>query len=35
LNRKAQTIITTATLSDVEENVLSLAKILELKERGE
>ena len=35
LNRKAQTIITTATLSDVDPSVLSLAKLLELKERGE
>ncbi len=35
LNRKAQTIITTATISDVEPSVLSLAKLIELKERGE
>ena len=35
LNRKAQTIITTATISDVEPSVLSLAKLLELEERGE
>ena len=35
LNRKAQTIITTATLADVEPSVLGLARLLELKERGE
>ena len=35
LNRKAQTIITTATIADVEPSVLSLARLLELKERGE
>ncbi|MBQ8292625.1 MAG: DNA replication/repair protein RecF [Bacilli bacterium] len=35
LNRKAQTIITTATISDVEESVLRLARVIELEERGE
>lgn len=35
LNRKAQTIITTATIADVEPSVLSLARLLELRERGE
>lgn len=35
LNRKAQTIITTATISDVEPSVLSLARLIELDERGE
>lgn len=35
LNRKAQTIITTATITDVEDSVISLARVIELEERGE
>ena len=35
LNRKAQTIITTPSISDVEPSVLSMARIIELEKRGD
>ena len=35
LNRKAQTIITTPSISDVEPSVLNMARIIELEKRGD
>lgn len=35
LNRKAQTIITTPSITDVEPDVLKMARILELEKRGD